>query len=138
MRILAAFSILTIAVVGCQATEPGSQDRTSTAGVYVLRTINDTVPPFIVLRAPTYVAELLSDTLSLAADGGYRGIQHYKITNTDFTIKQLVDTVQGTWIILGATVSFKSAAGDLSTATSTVSSTKLTVAGGGLTSVYTK
>lgn len=138
MRILAAFSILVIAVAGCQVTEPASQDRTSTAGIYILRTVNDTVPPYVVLRGPSYAIEILNDTLNLSADGLYKGIAHYRRTNADFTTALVADTVTGTWILLGSTVSLKAANGDLSSANSSVNNTRLTVQGGGLVSVYTR
>ena len=138
MRLLATVSLLVIAIVGCQPTEPTSQDRTATAGTYVLRTLNDTAPPYVVLRGNTYAIEILYDTLALAADGSYRGLARYKRTNTDLTSSFASDTVKGTWLILGSTVSFKASTGDQSQATSTVNSTKLTVAGGGIVSVYSK
>lgn len=138
MRTLAAVSLLVLAIAACAPTEPGSQDRSATAGQYALRTVNDTAPPYVVLRGTTFAVQILSDTLNLGADGAYRGIAHYKRTNTDLTTQAIVDTVQGTWIILGSSVSLKSSGGDLSTALSSVSSTRLTVTGGGLVTVYTK
>jgi hypothetical protein len=135
---MAALLALVVAVAGCQSTEPGSQDRSAAAGVYILRTVNDTVPPFLVLRQATYIVEIMADTITLGAGGDYKDIAHYRQTYTDFTTRALVDTVQGTWIILGSTVSLKASSGDLSTGNSTVNGTVLTVVGDGLVSVYTR
>jgi len=135
MRTLVAVFVSTLAIGACGLSEPLSQDRTAASGKYALRTINDTAPPYTLVASSALTVQILFDTLNLTADGNYAEISHYlrtTTTGTDFPI----DTVKGTWVILGATVSFQASTGDESTAF--LQSSTLTVVGGGLTTVYSK
>jgi hypothetical protein len=141
MRILAAVVVVMLAAVACQISEPPSDDRTAVSGLYGLRTVNDTAPPYTLAAGTDDAIEILSDTLRLTVDGNYQDVSQYRRT-TAGVVTLPVDTVNGSWVLEGATISFKDASGDLSTAL--VQGSTLPVSGAGfvsgstLVSVYSK
>ena len=133
-----AFVATVAACGGDSSTEPGGSS--SPVGAYSITTVNGKTLPASLFADGAYNYEVTAGKLTLTNDGKYLAI-----TNTRQTlpgnVENFVDTVGGTWLLSGTTVSMTNPS-DGSTGTAAWSNGTLTISviDGGITTttVYKK
>ena len=133
MRKLITVVVAMIAIMACgSATGP---DLTTYAGNYALRSVNDTLLPYVVDKQANYLLEITTDTIYVAVKGTFVDVTHYRRTNAA-VIDFPADSLRGAWAISGSTMTFRAVSGEVFNAT--LSGSTITVVGSGARAVYSK
>jgi hypothetical protein len=132
-RLLAALFAIS-AVIACDSVPTGTVNSAD-AGNYVLRTLNDTVLPFVYAANGADQFVILADTIFMGVDGTFTD-KTYSLLTQSGTTTTPVDVTTGTWSERGSVVTFKqSTGGDISAA---LQGNQLVIVGDGRRAVYTK
>lgn len=112
-------------VLACQDASV-APNTTAVAGTYILTTVNDTALPRTIQQQTNYSLSIVDDTLALSTFGTWADLTVYSETSGTVTAPNSSLTY-GTFTTDGATVNFKTYAGD--TFTGSVSSGTLLITG---------
>ena len=98
MRALAAASTLLLSILslGACTDTPLSAPSAEAAGTYTLKSVGGSALPFVYLETLGWKDEIVSGTVELRADGGYRDESVYRRTREGVTTTQRV-TLTGSW-----------------------------------------
>ncbi|GLC25257.1 hypothetical protein [Roseisolibacter agri] len=101
---------LLLAGTACGGDAPTGRDEGSIAGDYTLRTINGRSLPYTMLSAGVNQTEVLSSSLSLAADGTFREERSMRRTHAGVSITE-AELKFGTYTSTGSGVTFRATTG---------------------------
>ncbi|CAN5132092.1 hypothetical protein BH09GEM1_BH09GEM1_13740 [soil metagenome] len=126
--------LFAFALFACRA-DVITDDVTSYAGDYTLRTVNGFVLPYAVLKTTSVTLEITDETFSLSSGGSFTDVTHYRRTENP-TVTFPSDTLRGTFTVRGQTASFTTSKGDLFSGT--IGASEFTVEGSSTIFYYKK
>jgi hypothetical protein len=137
MRRPTALLVLALAsfAVACGSDKTTSPTFESVTGTWNLATLNGSALPFV-LQANNPKVEWLDDQIVVTSDGRFTDSYNFRLTSStgQVTTESFVDT--GDWDLNGTALVFLY--DDGSALTATVHEDSFTIAGGGLSQLYTK
>jgi hypothetical protein len=100
--LFAGFTAVAMAACGNDVT---GTDPDAVAGEYLLISIDGQPLPVIVDQVGNDIAEVTQGSVSLEADGRFSDVTELRLTESGVTTTE-VDATQGTWAVVGTTISF--------------------------------
>jgi hypothetical protein len=110
---------------GDSSTEPGH--ATTPVGAYTITTVNGKAVPASLFADGAFNYEVMSGKLTLTNDGKYSAVTTFRQTLPG-NVETFVDSVGGTWVLSGTTVSMTNPA-DSSTGSAAWGNGTLTISG---------
>ena len=105
-KVTAIVALIAVAIVtACGGDGPSGPGYKDPSGTYTVVTFNGKALPATMYADTNYLYEITSGSALLTSDGKYVDVLNYRQTLPG-SVSLFVDTIRGTWMLSGTTVSF--------------------------------